>query len=86
MSIALANTILAAAAIYGAIGLIVGLVFVFLVAPRIDVAARGGGIFFRAAILPASIGLWPLVLIRAFSGRVINTPTDETDKAFNDAS
>lgn len=49
--------------IYPLLGLFFGLLFVFCLANIIDPHARQGSLGFRLTILPASIILWPLVLI-----------------------
>ena len=64
MSESLANIIVTAFGIYMLIGLVVGLVFMFGGASRIDPAAKGKGLPLQAKliILPGLIGLWPLML------------------------
>lgn len=66
MSKAAAETLVLALGVYLALGLIVGLCFVFGGAGRIDPAAKGTGLPFRVRlmILPGLIGLWPLMLIK----------------------
>lgn len=76
MTIATAQTIWLGVGAYFAVGLIVALIYVFLAAPRLDVAARGSGFFFRLMVLPGIAGLWPIMVIRLLSGRVINKPVD----------
>ena len=51
-----------------AIGLLVGLIFVFGGAGRIDPAAKGKGLPWRVRliILPGIIGLWPIMLAKLF--------------------
>lgn len=68
MSEGLANLIVSALGLYAAIGFLIGLVFVFGGAGRIDPAARGKGMPVRARclILPGIIGLWPLMLAKLF--------------------
>lgn len=69
MSKAAAETLVLALGVYLALGLIVGLIFVFGGAGRIDPAAKGKGLPFRVRlmILPGLIGLWPLMLIKLFA-------------------
>lgn len=52
--------------IYAAIGVIVGLIYVFGGAGRIDPAAKGKGLPFRVRlmILPGIAGLWPVMLTK----------------------
>ncbi|MEO0400147.1 MAG: hypothetical protein AAF224_12085 [Pseudomonadota bacterium] len=76
MSVETANAILMTAGAYLAIGGVVGVPFILFGAPRLDHAARGSGLFFRLAILPGVIGLWPAIIVRALSFRKINAPID----------
>ena len=64
MSEALASSIVMALGIYAALGLLTGLIYMFGGAGKIDPAAKGKGMPFRARliILPGIIGLWPLML------------------------
>lgn len=66
MSEAAAETLVLALGVYFVLGLLVGLVFVFGGAGRIDPAAKGKGLPFRVRmmILPGIIGLWPLMLTK----------------------
>lgn len=66
MSEAAAETLVLSLGIYFALGLLVGLVFMFGGAGRIDPAAKGKGlpIRVRLLILPGIIGLWPLMLTK----------------------
>lgn len=66
MSEAAAETLVLALGVYFALGFLVGLVFVFGGAGRIDPAAKGKGLPFRVRmmILPGIIGLWPLMLTK----------------------
>jgi hypothetical protein len=57
-----AQALLAAAAGYAAIGLVVGAPFVTIGIARVDPGARGTPWTFRALILPGVIALWPIVL------------------------
>lgn len=52
--------------IYAAIGVLVGLIYVFGGAGRIDPAAKGKGLPFRVRlmILPGIAGLWPVMLTK----------------------
>ncbi|MEM9345072.1 MAG: hypothetical protein AAGB26_00515 [Planctomycetota bacterium] len=48
--------------VYIAIGLMVGLAFVFRGVNRVDAAAADSPVVFRIVILPGCVGLWPVVL------------------------
>ncbi len=69
MSESLANIIVTAFGFYMLIGLVVGLVFMFGGAGRIDPAAKGKGLPLQAKliILPGLVGLWPLMLKKLFT-------------------
>lgn len=66
MSEATAEILVLGLGLYAAIGLLIGLVFVFGGAGRIDPAARGKGlpVRVRMMILPGVAGLWPLMLVK----------------------
>lgn len=66
MSEAMANLIVSAIGIYFLIGLLVGLVYMFGGAGRIDPAAKGKGLPLRVRllILPGVAGLWPIMLMK----------------------
>ena len=68
MSEGLAGAIVTGLGIYVAIGLLVGLVYMFGGAGRIDPAATGKGMPLRVRllILPGVLGLWPLMLAKLF--------------------
>jgi hypothetical protein len=53
---------------YAAIGGLVGLAFVLAGVSRTDHAAKGSSIGFRLLILPGSVALWPLVLVKWMRG------------------
>ncbi|MEO1323703.1 MAG: hypothetical protein AAFV59_11915 [Pseudomonadota bacterium] len=69
MSEAAAETLVLAIGLYFAIGVLVGLIYMFGGAGRIDPAAKGKGLPFRVRllILPGMIGLWPLMLVKLFA-------------------
>ncbi|MCR9196637.1 MAG: hypothetical protein NXH88_18000 [Hyphomonas sp.] len=69
MSEAAAETLVLALGIYALIGLLVGLIYMFGGAGRIDPAARGKGmpVRVRLLIVPGIIGLWPLMLTKLFT-------------------
>ena len=66
MSEATAEILVLGFGLYAAIGLLIGLVFVFGGAGRIDPAARGKGlpVRVRMMILPGVAGLWPFMLVK----------------------
>ena len=68
MSETAAETLVLAMGIYVGLGLLVGLIFMFGGAGRIDPAAKGKGLPLRARILvlPGIIGLWPIMLTKLF--------------------
>ncbi len=55
---------LAAVAAYLALGALVGLAFVTVGIGRVDEAARGSSIAFRALVLPGCVALWPVVIAK----------------------
>ena len=69
MSETAAETLVLGLGIYAAIGLLVGLIYMFGGAGRIDPAAKGKGLPFRVRllILPGIAGLWPLMLTKLFT-------------------
>ena len=68
MSEAAAETLVLAIGVYVALGLLVGLIYMFGGAGRIDPAAKGKGLPLRARILilPGIMGLWPIMLTKLF--------------------
>ena len=68
MSEAAANMIVLGLGVYFGLGLLVGLIFIFGGAGRIDPAAKGKGLPWRVRllILPGVIGLWPVMLTKLF--------------------
>lgn len=55
---------LAALALYLALGLVFALVFVSLGVQRIDTSAVNASFGFRMIILPGTIALWPIMLVK----------------------
>ena len=55
---------LLAVLIYVLVGLLVGIAFVLRGVGRVDGAAAGSPFVFRLVILPGSVGLWPVVLLK----------------------
>ena len=72
-----AEWLVAAIAVYSAVGLAFGIAFVSVGAARIDPGARGAPLSFRLLILPASIALWPLLARRWLGGQ--HAPPAETN-------
>lgn len=68
MSVALAEGIVTGLGLYFGLGLLVGVLYLFGGAGRIDPAAKGKGLPLRVRllILPGIIGLWPLMLVKLF--------------------
>lgn len=54
---------------YLALGALVGLAFVSVGIGRVDEAARGSSIAFRALVLPGCVALWPIVVAKWARGR-----------------
>ncbi|NWG72118.1 MAG: hypothetical protein HXY23_10990 [Parvularculaceae bacterium] len=77
MTIAEAASVLNALALYLAAGVPVGLYMAFRGAATTDHAAAGAGLWFRLAILPGAILLWPYMVGRLLSGRRINAPIED---------
>lgn len=69
MSEATAEMLVMGLGLYALIGLLVGLVYMFGGAGRIDPAAKGKGlpVRVRLLILPGIVGLWPLMLFKLFT-------------------
>ncbi|MEM7640304.1 MAG: hypothetical protein AAF269_14715 [Pseudomonadota bacterium] len=68
MSEAAAELLVLVLGIYVLIGLLVGLIYMFGGAGRIDPAAKGKGLPLRVRllILPGVMGLWPIMLTKLF--------------------
>ena len=68
MSEAAAELLVLVLGVYVLIGLLVGLIYMFGGAGRIDPAAKGKGLPFRVRlqILPGVMGLWPIMLTKLF--------------------
>jgi hypothetical protein len=50
--------------LYLVIGLAFALVFVFGMVHQLDTGAKGTSIWFRLIIIPGSIALWPVLLLK----------------------
>ena len=64
----LASLIVAAAGVYGALGLIFAVAFVLVGAARVDPAAERCSVGFKLLILPGCAALWPLLVRRWWTG------------------
>lgn len=73
---ALAETIVAALAIYFGAGAVVALLFLVFGVAKLDDSAKGASIFFRPMVFLGCIALWPFIAIRWISGRRINQLTE----------
>ncbi len=71
MSESAAEVLVLGLGIYALIGVLVGLIYVFGGAGRIDPAAKGKGLPLRVRlmILPGIVGLWPVMLNKLLSQR-----------------
>ncbi|MEO0450895.1 MAG: hypothetical protein AAFZ74_11320 [Pseudomonadota bacterium] len=69
MSETAAEALILGLGLYFAIGALVGLIYMFGGAGRIDPAAKGKGLPLRARVLifPGVMGLWPLMLTKLFT-------------------
>lgn len=67
----LAQGLVAAAAVYGLLGLLFAVPFVWRGVDRVDSGARGAGWGFRVVIAPGVILLWPLLFKRWLASRSI---------------
>lgn len=59
----MAETLIAIAGWYAAVGAVVGALFIAVGLDRIDSAAHGSWLF-RALLMPGLVLLWPVVLLR----------------------
>ena len=64
---------------YFAVGALVAILFLAFGIKRIDASARGASLFFRPMIFLGCAVLWPFVILRFLSGKLINEST-ETDE------
>lgn len=62
-TVTIAEAVVEAARIYAIIGAVVAAAFLTVGLGRIDPSARGSYLF-RILLIPGSVGLWPLVLMR----------------------
>ena len=71
-----AQTLVAVAAAYVALGLLFAAAFVSTGVGRIDPSAEHTPIGFRLLIVPGTVALWPLLAIRWIQGQ--QSPTEST--------
>ena len=68
MALQIASTFVQVLTIYAAIGLFFAILFVSIGAGKIDSNAKNGTIGFRLLLIPGSVALWPLLLMRWLKG------------------
>jgi hypothetical protein len=68
MSVAWAETVVGAVALYGAIGVAFAAVFLAIGLRRVDPVAEAGPLRFKLLIAPGIAVLWPLMLVMLFTG------------------
>lgn len=68
------ETLLLLLAVYAAIGLVIGLVFVALAGRRIDPRLHGSGRLVRLVLLPGAVLLWPIIAARLIRGQPEGNP------------
>lgn len=73
----LVSVLLMVAGIYGALGFVFALYFVFAGAGKIDPVAAEGTKGFRLLIIPGVCLFWPLLLLRLVRG--VSEPPDENN-------
>ena len=67
-TMALAEFIVMALGLYVAVGIVFAIFFVTLGVARVDPAARGAPWGFRLIILPGTVALWPIMLLKFIRG------------------
>jgi hypothetical protein len=75
----IAELLVSGAALYAAVGLLFGLLFVTRLAARLDEGAASGTWGFKLAILPGAAALWPWLLILLVRG-----PRDQGQETAHD--
>ncbi|MEM9706095.1 MAG: hypothetical protein AAF850_08460 [Pseudomonadota bacterium] len=76
LTLELANRALFYMGVYFGVGALFAVIFVALFVGRLDRSATGGKFLFRLIILPGVVTLWPIILVRVLSFRVINKAPD----------
>lgn len=71
-----ADTIVAVAAVYVAVGLLFAAAFVTTGVGKIDPSAKHAPIGFRLVIVPGTVAFWPLLAIRWLRGQM--APAEKT--------
>ena len=72
----LAQTIVAALAIYFGIGAVVAILFLSIAVAKLDDSAKGASAFFRPMVFLGCVTIWPFIILRWLSGRRINQATE----------
>jgi hypothetical protein len=72
MSEQLAGSIVSAIGLYLGVGVLIALPFVWRGAGRLDPRGLGSGVGFRAILIPASVVLWPWLLIWWIRGSAVD--------------
>ncbi len=83
MALSLARALVAVFAGWVAIGALFAVAFACVGAGRVDHEARSGSFGFRVLIVPASVALWPLLLLRWIraSGEAPRERNEHRDRA-----
>lgn len=76
MTVAAAELLVGALALYAGVGVMFALTFVILGAPRVDSEAKGMPLQARMLIFWASAGLWPLMLAKWLDAPARDTTGD----------
>lgn len=79
MTVGEAEMIWRGVAIYLAIGVPVAVFLSARGASATDHAAKGANLWFRLAIAPGAVLLWPYMVLRLLSGRKVNAPIEGRD-------
>lgn len=79
MSIAEAEFFWRAVALYLGVGALFGALYLAIFASRLDHSAKGGSPGFLVTTFPGLALLWPLMLARLLSFRVVNRPNKAPD-------
>lgn len=79
MTIDMAEMLLVGAALWLGVGALIALPVLAFGVGRLDHGAEGASIWFRLALLPGVILLWPAIVLRVLSGRKVNQPIADHD-------
>ncbi len=72
----LAQTIVAALAIYFGVGAVVAIFFLGFGVSKLDDSAKGASVLFRPMVFLGCVTIWPFIILRWLSGRRINQATE----------